>query len=271
MGVDAPIDGGCPEFKAPQEADGGLLGGRDAVYFVSDAHFGLDGNERTRIARFGGFASHVRARAAELYIVGDFFDFWVEYKNAVRPEYFPVLHELRCIVDAGVPVRYIAGNHDFALGSFLEKYVGLTLHRGCVDAELQGRRVHISHGHKVGRKRAQRIFDALLANKILQRLYRMLHPNIGVRLGEFVSSVSKMKNRKAGVPPVALEKYRRAARARLRSGKSDLVIFAHTHYGEILRFSEGEYCNIGSWMDRYDYAVLRGGKIQLLKWGDNAS
>jgi UDP-2,3-diacylglucosamine hydrolase len=271
LGVDAPIDGACPEFKALREADGGSLGERDAVYFVSDAHFGLDGNERLRVARFRRFASRVRASAAELYIVGDFFDFWIEYENAVRPEYFPILHELRGIVDAGVPVRYVAGNHDFALGSFLEKYVGLTLHRGCVDAELQGRRLHISHGHKVGRGLGQRLSDALLANRTMQALFKLLHPNIGVRLGGFISSVSKMKHRKAGAPPSALEKYRRAARARLRSGKSDLVIFAHTHYGEILRFSEGEYCNIGSWMDRYDYAVLKGGKIQLLKWGDNAS
>ncbi|MDR2693498.1 MAG: UDP-2,3-diacylglucosamine diphosphatase [Chitinispirillales bacterium] len=271
MGVEAPIDGGCPESEAPQAADSGRLSGREAVYFVSDAHFGLDRGERVRVERFGGFAAHVRANAAELYIVGDFFDFWVEYKNAVRPEYFPILYELRCIVDAGVPVRYIVGNHDFAMGSFLEKYVGLTLHRGCVDAELQGRRLHISHGHKVGRKRTQRLVDALLGNKMLQRLYKLLHPNIGVRFGALVSAVSKMGRRKRGVPPMALEKYRRAARARLKSGKSDLVVFAHTHYGEILRFSEGEYCNTGSWMDRYDYAVLRGGKIQLLKWGDSAS
>jgi UDP-2,3-diacylglucosamine hydrolase len=266
LGVDAPKDGGCPDFAASQAANGGRLRDRDAVYFVSDAHFGLDRGERARVARFRAFAAHARAHAAMLYIVGDFFDFWVEYKDAIRPEYFPILHELRCIADAGVAVHYVAGNHDFAMGNFMEKYVGLTLHRGCVDAELQGRRLHISHGHKVGRKLPQRLSDALLANKTLQRLYRLLHPNIGVRLGELVSALSKMSRRKTGVPPSALEKYRRAARARLKSGKSDLVIFAHTHYGEILRFNEGEYCNTGSWMDRYDYAVLRNGKIALMKW-----
>ena len=267
MGVEAPAtDDGCPESEAAQAAEGGRLGERDAVYFVSDAHFGLDRNERLRVTRFGGFAALVRAQAARLYIVGDFFDFWVEYKDAIRPEYFPVLHELRGIVEAGVPVHYIAGNHDFAMGSFMEKYVGLTLHRGCVDAEIQGRRIHISHGHRVGRGPAQRLSDALLANKTLQRLYKLLHPNIGVWLGELVSAASRMKSRKGEIPPAALEKYRRAARARLKSGKSDLVVFAHTHYGEVLRFSEGEYCNTGSWMDRYDYAVLRNGKITLMKW-----
>jgi len=244
---------------------------RDAVYFVSDAHFGRDGDEREKVARFREFAARVRARASELYIAGDFFDFWIEYENAVRPEYFPILHELRGIVEAGVPVRYVAGNHDFAVESFLEEYVGLTFHRACVNTELQGRRVHISHGHKVGRKLPQRLLDALLGSKTLRAFYKLLHPDIGVKLGEFFSRASRMKHRKSGIPPAALEKYHQAARARLRSGKSDLVIFAHTHYGEILRFSEGEYCNIGSWMDRYDYAVLRGGKIQLLKWGDSAS
>lgn len=243
--------------------------GRDAVYFVSDAHFGLDADERERIARFREFVAHVRANASDLYIVGDMFDFWVEYKCAVRPDYFPILYELRGLVDSGVRVCYVAGNHDFALGGFLEKHVGLTLRSGCLDVELQGRRVHISHGHRVGRGVLQRLVDALLRNRVLQRLYRLIHPNIGVRLGAFVSARSKMKQRAVGVPPAALEKYRRAARARLRSGKSDLVVFAHTHYGEVLRFNEGEYCNTGSWMDRYDYAVLRGGKIVLMKWESN--
>jgi UDP-2,3-diacylglucosamine hydrolase len=241
-------------------------GGRGAVYFVSDAHFGLDGDERARFERFRSFAGRVRADAAELCIVGDFFDFWVEYKSAIRPEYFPILHELRGIVEAGVPVRYVAGNHDFAVGSFLEKYVGLTFHRGCVDAEFQGRRLHISHGHMVGMGAVGRLVDALLRNRGLQRFYGLIHPNAGVKLGAFLSALSRMKSRKAGMPVKALEKYRRAARARLRSGKSDLVVFAHTHYGEVLRFAEGEYCNTGSWMDRYDYAVLRGGKISLLRW-----
>jgi len=266
LGVGAQIDGKRPESKAPEAADGGRPEGRGAVYFVSDAHFGLDEDERERVERFRGFAARVRAAASELYILGDFFDFWIEYKSAVRPEYFPILHELRGIADAGVPVHYIAGNHDFAVESFLERYVGLTFHKGCVDTELQGRRVHISHGHRVGRKLPQRVLDALLNNGTLRTLYKMLHPDIGVRFGEYMSGKSRKKHRESGTPLAALEKYRRAARARLKSGKSDLVIFAHTHYGEVLRFGEGEYCNTGSWMDRYDYAVLKGGKIQLMKW-----
>jgi UDP-2,3-diacylglucosamine hydrolase len=234
---------------------------------VSDAHFGLGAGDHVRVARFRELAAHIRAHAAELYIVGDMFDFWIEYGSAVRPDYFDVLHELRGIVEAGVPVRYVAGNHDFAIGSFLEKHVGLTLHRGCVDAEIQGRRLHISHGHRVGMEPAQRLLDALLRNRALQALYRLIHPDVGVRLGMLVSAISRMRSRGTGMSAKHLEKYRRAARARLRAGKCDLVVFAHTHYGEVLRWSEGEYCNTGSWMDRYDYAVLRGGKISLLKWG----
>jgi UDP-2,3-diacylglucosamine hydrolase len=240
--------------------------GRDAVFFVSDAHFGLDAGDRDRAARFRELAAHIRAHASELYLVGDMFDFWIEYGNAIRPGYFGVLHELRGIVEAGVPVRYVAGNHDFAVGSFLEKHVGLTLHRGCVDAELQGRRLHISHGHRVGMGPAQRLIDAMLRNKTLQALYRLIHPNLGVALGAFVSAASKARSRRTSVPGKALERYRRAARARLKAGKCDLVVFAHTHYGEVLRWNEGEYCNTGSWMDRYEYAVLRDGKISLLKW-----
>jgi len=222
--------------------------------------------DRNRIARFRELAAHIRAHASELYLVGDMFDFWIEYGSAIRPGYFGVLHELRGIVEAGVPVRYVAGNHDFAVGNFLEKHVGLTLHRGCVNAELQGRKLHISHGHRIGMDLTQRLIDAMLRNKALQAFYKLLHPSLGVAIGAFVSAASKAKSRRAGVPVKALERYRRTARARLKAGKCDLVVFAHTHYGEVLRWNEGEYCNTGSWMDKREYAVLQGGKISLLRW-----
>jgi len=247
------------------------MSGRDTVYFVSDAHFGLGGDEAERIARFSEFAAEVRRRATDLYVVGDMFDFWIEYRSVIRRDYFPVLYELRRVADSGVRVRYVAGNHDFALGRFLEDAVGVAIHRGCVDAELQGRRVHVSHGDRVRKGAALRIVDRLLRSGFLQSLYRVIHPDLGIKIGSAVSAASKKRRGAADISARNLEKYRNAARARLNGGKCDLVVFAHTHHAELTSIGGGEYCNTGSWMTGRDYATLRGGRIQLLKWGSSAS
>jgi UDP-2,3-diacylglucosamine hydrolase len=246
-------------------------GVRDTVYFVSDAHFGLAGGDGEKVRLFCELAAEMRGRAAAAYVVGDLFDFWIEYRYAIRPDYFAVLHELRGLVEAGVDVRYLAGNHDFALGGFLTDTLGIKVHKGCVDAELQGRRIHIGHGDKIGKGRALRAVDTMLRSKPLQSLYKAIHPDIGVRFGTWCSAVSKKITGSRGISERELGKYRRAARARLKSGTCDLVIFAHTHRAELISYDEGEYCNIGSWMGSYDYAAMRGGKIQLLKWGASAS
>jgi UDP-2,3-diacylglucosamine hydrolase len=244
---------------------------RDTIYFVSDAHFGLNAgahgaNEREKATRFRELAAEMRTRAASLYILGDLFDFWIEYRMAIRPDYFPVLHELRGLVEAGVRVQYLTGNHDFALGPFLQKIVGVSVSHYALDVELQGRRVHMRHGDDVLKENP---LAAVLRNRFCQKLYRAIHPNIGIRLGMYFSAMSRKKHDSVEISEEAREKYRQAARSCMNAQKCDLVIYAHTHHAELMNYREGEYCNIGSWMKHYDYAVMRGGKIQLMRWGSS--
>jgi len=248
--------------------------GRDAVYFVSDAHFGLSGGahgagESEKVRRFCELSAEICARGADLYILGDLFDFWIEYSMAIRPDYFPILHELRRLAESGVRVHYLVGNHDFALGTFLQEKVGVSVCHYALDVELQGRRVHMRHGDDVLRRRPLPV--ALLRNGFCQKLYKIIHPDVGIRLGMYLSGLSRKKYHNVDIPESGREKYRQAARSCMNAQKCDLVVYAHTHYGEQIRYKEGEYCNIGSWMDHYDYAVMRGGKIQLMRWGNNAS
>jgi UDP-2,3-diacylglucosamine hydrolase len=243
-----------------------MSGGRDAVYFISDAHFGLDADERVKTGRFAELIAQMCERATDVFIVGDLFDFWIEYKSAIRRDSFLVLHELRKLAEVGVRVHYVAGNHDFAIGSFLDEVVGVTVYHGCLNVERQGRKIHISHGDRVGKSSALRTLDVLLRNRFLQALYKLVHPDIGINLGWLFSAVSKDKHRYLGITPKDLKKYRRAAQARLALGKSDLVVFAHTHHADLVSFEEGDYCNTGSWIDNYDYAVMRDGKISQLTW-----
>jgi len=244
---------------------------RDAVYFVSDAHFGLGtDDERAKIEHFAELAAHMRGHAADVYLVGDMFDFWIEYKSAIRRDYFPVLYTLRGLVEAGVRVHYITGNHDFALGTFLEEAVGILVHRGAANVTLQGRKACISHGDEVNKSGYFRLLKALLHNSRLRALYKLIHPDIGIRAGTFISALSKRKYSNLGLSPKDLKRYRNAAQARLRERACDLVVFAHTHHADFVNLDGGDYCNTGSWMVNRDYAVMRGGRVQLMRWGEKS-
>jgi len=247
---------------------------RDTVYFVSDAHFGLaagarGAGEREKVGRFRELSAQMRAAAADLYILGDLFDFWIEYRMAIRPDYFIVLHELRCLVEAGVRVHYLVGNHDFALGPFLRETVGVSVCHYALDVEIQGRRVHMRHGDDILKNNPLTV--RILRNEFCQKLYKIIHPDIGVRIGMYISALSRKRYENVEISEEAREKYRQAARSCMKAQKCDLIVYAHTHYSELINYREGEYCNIGSWMNHYDYAVMRGGKIQLLRWGSSAS
>jgi len=140
------------------------------IYIVSDAHIGAPFTdaalwERELITFFDAIPDNTEA----LYILGDLFDFWIEYGRAIRADYFNVLHALRNLTRRGIAVHYCAGNHDFAFGPFITKTLGMTVHSGHVAVELQGKRVHMYHGDGLIRRDiAYRILKRLLRNPFNQ-------------------------------------------------------------------------------------------------------
>lgn len=233
------------------------------AYFISDAHLGtrLPGYDQ-REEEMLLFLRELRGSASHLFIVGDLFDFWIEYTHAIRPIYFPVLHELRSLVEDGVELHYLAGNHDFALGPFLSDTVGITIHPDHFATRLQGKKVHLYHGDGLLRRDVgYRLLRRVLRNPLNQRLYKMLHPNVGVPLAGLFSRSSR-KFMRAFDRKIPLDEYRVWARGRLEDG-NDLVVLGHTHHPEICDFGGRVYCNTGEWIRRYSYARMEDGEITL--------
>jgi|WetSurMetagenome_2_1015567.scaffolds.fasta_scaffold120365_3 UDP-2,3-diacylglucosamine hydrolase len=236
------------------------------VFFISDAHLGLPlsgcaEREKYLIA----FLREFVAEGKILFIVGDLFDFWIEYRTAIRPEYFPVLHELRKLVENGVEIHYLAGNHDFILGSFLEKTIGIHIHPEHYETVLQGKKIHLFHGDGlIKRDVGYRILKKILRNPFNQKLYKMLHPDIGVPLGSWSSGSSRKVTSKF-VTENVLEEYRDHARRYLRAG-SDIVVFAHTHRPEIRHWNGKTFCNSGEWIRKYTFARLEAGIMTLWQY-----
>ncbi|MFP4164753.1 MAG: UDP-2,3-diacylglucosamine diphosphatase [Chitinispirillaceae bacterium] len=240
---------------------------RDTVYFISDAHFGIHmpGYENRELL-FRSLVDRMLSNATDLFIVGDLFDFWIEYRFAIRPDYFPVLYDLARLVQAGVRVHYLAGNHDFALGSFLEKRVGVTVHCDEVNLQIQGKSVHLFHGDGILKKDVgYRILKKLLRNRTCQKLYKIIHPNQGIAFGIFCSGSSR-KYTSRRLRPSMVEEYRMAARHVLETQGNDLVVYGHTHHGELINFGEKAYLNTGAWLVHQNYATLFKGKVSLWKF-----
>ncbi|HOO77656.1 MAG TPA: UDP-2,3-diacylglucosamine diphosphatase [bacterium] len=236
------------------------------IYFVSDAHLGIgiEGGEG-RGAALESFLRKWGGGASRIFIVGDLFDFWIEYRYAVRPDYFRPLHALRSLVEAGVEVHYCQGNHDFALGPFVSETVGVTVHDREFRGKLQGRNVRVRHGDGIRPgDRGSRFLHRLLRNPALQRLYRLLPPAAGVPLGEFISARSRRFELTRATEEV-LGAYRVRAREYLREG-DDLVILGHTHCPELSSFPEGTYGNTGCWVKRYTLIRLLDGRPELLEF-----
>ncbi len=233
------------------------------AYFLADAHLGMsmDGNEG-REENLLVFLREVVCGAAHLFIVGDLFDFWIEYRHSIRPDYFAVLHELRALVREGTEVHYCLGNHEFAVENFLSEAVGLKVHPEGFRGTVQGRKLRVLHGDglredDVAGRRLRRV----LRNRANRKLYKLLHPTIGVWLGELVSGVSRRRS-PLKAPEETLKQYRLRAREYLAGG-DDIVVLGHTHVPELRRYDEGVYCNTGAWIEEFPFARLEDGEISL--------
>jgi len=244
---------------------------KDTVFFISDAHFGitLDGCDN-REERFFKLLDEISDSMSTLYIIGDLFDFWIEYSCAIRPDYFNVLHRLKYLVEKGIEIHYLAGNHDFALGSFLTDMMGITIHHGHVDTVIQGKRVHLFHGDGLIKKDVgYRLLRGILRNKTNQLLYRMIHPNFGVKFGTFFSGSSRKYLRPRFLDSIKIE-YREHANRYLEKG-NDIVIFGHTHCGEVVKCPSGIYCNTGAWLVHYNFASMKNGDIKLWSYAPDST
>lgn len=232
--------------------------------FISDAHFGIKlPNYEDREKRFIDFVEKMGDSLSELYIVGDLFDFWIEYKQTIRADYFDVLYSLRNLIKKGVTVHYLAGNHDFALGRFLEK-IGIKIYPHSLLKTIQSKKVYLFHGDGIQKGDVgYRILKKLLRNRLNQQIYKLLHPAIGIPLGTFISGSSRKYLNKTLSEKVK-EEYRDNAKLMLKKHSCDIVIYAHIHYPEYIVYSEGIYCNIGSWLKHYSYGVMENGNLQLL-------
>ena len=164
------------------------------IYFASDLHLGTP-DEISSFAReklFIQWLNDASKDAAEIFIVGDIFDFWHEYKTVVPKGYVRIQGKIAEITDAGIPVHIFTGNHDLWMFGYLEKELGVKLHKSPVQREFNGKKFFIGHGDGLGPgDHGYKLIKKIFNNPICQFFFRWIHPDVGVRLANYFSRVSR--------------------------------------------------------------------------------
>ncbi|MCP4726627.1 MAG: UDP-2,3-diacylglucosamine diphosphatase [bacterium] len=234
--------------------------------FISDIHLGIDGTgeEKEREQRFIRFLKDNLNPGDRLFILGDMFDFWFEYKNAIPKDHLPVLTCLMELTQNEIAIDYIAGNHDFWVGDFFKKELGLRFHPEPVTEKIGDKTFYLLHGDGLKKNDSgYRFLKKVFRNRLNIFLYRWLHPDIGIPFAKWCSSSSRnhTSKKKYGTD----EEYSEFAEKKFSEGV-DYVVMGHSHKPGLQIFSDGKILmNTGDWIRNFTYGKLENGQLTLEK------
>ncbi len=251
------------------------------IYFASDFHFGVPDAEtsRKREDLFVQWLEKIKVEAAEIFLMGDLFDFWFEYKTVVPRGYTRLLGKLAEIADSGIKVHLFRGNHDMWAFDYLDKELQIEIHRDPEIRNFNNKTFYLSHGDGLGTgDRGYKFIKKVFQCRINQWLFRWIHPDIGIGLGLFWSRKSRFANQnRENRDPV--EKQKIGSRLTLYSKKVlethpeiDYFIFGHWHYPQEIRLTEKcKQLSLGDWLTHFTYAVFDGEDLKLLAFQHSGS
>ncbi|MCH2489823.1 MAG: UDP-2,3-diacylglucosamine diphosphatase [Flavobacteriales bacterium] len=239
------------------------------IYFSSDNHLGAPTREESlpREIKFVKWLDTIKDDAAAIFLLGDLFDFWFEYKTVVPKGFVRVLGKLAELSDAGIPIHFFVGNHDLWMRDYFETELNIPIYREPKEFVFNNKHFLIGHGDgkgpgDKGYKRMKKIFT----NPVFNWMFRWFHPELGMRLAQYLSVKNKMisgdEDKKfLGEENEWLAQY---ARRRLESQYFDYFVFGHRHLPMEIKLNESStYFNLGDWISHYTYGVFDGTKFEL--------
>ncbi|MBC8478215.1 UDP-2,3-diacylglucosamine diphosphatase [bacterium] len=236
---------------------------------MADAHLGNRHHQGQAQAsrQLYSFWRSIARPGNTLFILGDLFDFWFEWPQAVPERHYQTLRELRNLVSAGVEVHLLPGNHDFHFGSFLPREVGLQLHPEPYEFEWEGKRFHVRHGDGLDPgKTGYHLLRRVLRNPLSIALFRLLPPVAGMWLADTVSGISSQRSLSSDT--VGFDPMERYSKTKIAAG-ADYVVMGHLHIPHQSGTSESGWLVLGDWIRQFSYAQYDEGGLQLKEFRDN--
>jgi UDP-2,3-diacylglucosamine hydrolase len=247
----------------------------EKIYFASDFHLGAPTRESslTREKKIVDWLDHVSKDASEIYLVGDIFDFWFEYKRAIPKGFVRLQGKIAQLTDSGIKIHVFTGNHDMWIFDYLPSELGVQLYREPVVREYFGKSFYIGHGDGLGPgDRGYKILKKIFANKFCQWCFERLHPNFGIWLADTSSKTSRAKSGEAdreflGEENEWLVQYCKEV---LKENHFDCFIFGHRHLPMVIKVGESStYFNLGEWLNYCTYLEVSPDSIELKSWNES--
>lgn len=238
----------------------------EKAFFISDVHLGYGGKEinRAKEIELVHFLDHVGENSKKLFILGDFFDVWFEYKLAIPKGFTRVLGKLAELSDNGVEIFYVLGNHDFWVRDYFEAEFGAKVFKDELEIEINGKKFYIVHGDGLSKNdKAYQILRRVLRNKVNIALFSLIHPDLGL----WLAGTSSRKSREHSMNRDSRNDEKEAiefAKMKIEEG-FDYVVMGHLHMPATLKIGNGFYINTGDWLWNFTYGVFSD-EFEIKKW-----
>jgi UDP-2,3-diacylglucosamine hydrolase len=235
------------------------------TYFFSDAHLGVGPKEedRRKEKALVQFLDLVRSDGDQLFIVGDLFDYWFEYRFVVPKGYFRLFAKLAELSDAGIKLVYMAGNHDFWLRGYFADELGMKIEHHPTEYVIGGKKFYIHHGDGLLKTdTGYRILKRVLRNRTNIFLFSLVHPDLAARIARWSSNKSRQYTSKREYESDDMTEF---ARTKINEGY-DFIVMGHNHVPCKRNIGTGVYVNLGEWVHGRTYAVFDGSSLELKSW-----
>ena len=242
------------------------------IYFASDNHLGAPTQEQSvpREKKFVAWLNEIKKDAAAVFLLGDLFDFWYEYKKVVPKGFTRTLGKLAQISDSGIPIHYFVGNHDLWMNGYFEEELGIPVYHKPKEFTFNDKTFLIGHGDGLGPgdkgfKRMKKVFT----NPVAKWFFRWLHPDLGVKLAQYFSVKNRLISGEEDVKFLGednewLVQY---CKRKEQEKHRDFYVFGHRHLPlEINISDQSKYINLGDWISYFTYAVFDGESIELKEY-----
>jgi UDP-2,3-diacylglucosamine hydrolase len=239
------------------------------IYFASDFHLGIPNHEKSLIRekRIVKWLDEIKHDAQEIYLMGDLFDFWFEYKHTVPKGFTRLLGKIAELTDSGIPVTFFTGNHDMWMFDYFSKELGVSIYREPITREYNGKKFYLGHGDGLGPgDYGYKFIKKVFANPLCQWLFARLHPNFAMGMANFWSRKSRLANGPqdeifTGEENEWLVVYSKEV---LQKEHFDYLIFGHRHLPLDIKLNDkSRYINLGEWINYSSYAVFDGSNLEL--------
>ncbi len=239
------------------------------AYFLSDAHLGSLAyeNDRFREQKLVEWLDEIKEDALSIYLVGDIFDFWYEYKYVVPKGFVRLFGKLAELCDKGIDVHFFIGNHDIWTFGYLESEIGMKVHKKPLQASILGKDFYIAHGNGLGKNPLEvKIIEWIFHSNFIRKIYNLVHPSINISLGLRWSKSNRIKKHGTELTFYGEQKEILLVHANELSKKNniDYYVFGHRHL--MMNFmlkNQSQVIFLGDWIHHFSYGLFDGNEFRL--------